>query len=265
MWTTQTILCSMAALTALTTASQIDPTTTNGVNLDSVLFEALFGGAEVGQCTRCLVANCCSNGLKCKADGHDGSCTTCTGQSEFPCGENCCNGGEECNGGSCTIPLQIQEAYSLRGSSEKIVRSSTSSSGDTLSRGDSLHAGDKLWASNKAVHLDVQDDGNMVLYEDSVGVRWASNSHGDASSQLYMQGDGNLVLYSNNKVLWASNTNKGAKLVVQADCNVVLYNDDNSVGWASNTSPCKSSPQVRSIEQCMFISQYIYVLYMSSL
>ena len=113
MWTTQTILCSVAALTALTTASQIDPTT-NGVNLDSVLFEALFGGAEVGQCTRCLIANCCSNGLKCKADGHDGSCTTCTGQYESPCGNNCCNSGEECHGGSCTIPLQIQEATSGR-------------------------------------------------------------------------------------------------------------------------------------------------------
>ena len=63
-----------------------------------------------GQCTRCELHNCCSNGLKCKADGHDGICTTCKGKYESPCGNKCCNSGEECNGGSCTIPLKIQIA-----------------------------------------------------------------------------------------------------------------------------------------------------------
>ena len=62
------------------------------------------------QCTRCLINNCCSDGLKCVADGHDGACTACTGQYEFICGDKCCKDGQECHGNprsgySCTIPL----------------------------------------------------------------------------------------------------------------------------------------------------------------
>ena len=115
-------------------------------------------------------------------------------------------------------------------------------SGDTVSSGGSLGAGDRLFAENKAAQLDVQGDGNMVVYEASGKVRWASNTH-DTGAHLQMQGDGNLVLYSGGGgVLWASNTNHGAKLVMQSDCNLVLYNRDKSVGWASNTSPCLSGP-----------------------
>jgi hypothetical protein len=68
---------------------------------------APLDGAQVasGQCTECLKHNCCpAAGLKCEADGHDGSCTTCTGQYESPCGDDCCKSGQECHGGSCTIP-----------------------------------------------------------------------------------------------------------------------------------------------------------------
>lgn len=56
-------------------------------------------------CTQCLIHNCCSDGLKCITDGHDGACTTCTGQYETVCGDKCCKGGQECNGDSCTLPL----------------------------------------------------------------------------------------------------------------------------------------------------------------
>ena len=126
------IVYSAAALTTVATASP----PTDSVDLNSVLSEALSGGgsavAAVGesvgadptappsvqswqafrgsfgaddQCSRCLIHNCCSDGLKCRADGHDGACTSCTRQDESPCGDKCCNGGEECHGNSCTIPL----------------------------------------------------------------------------------------------------------------------------------------------------------------
>ncbi len=60
-------------------------------------------------CSRCLIHNCCSSGLACRVDGHDGACTTCTGRDETRCGDKCCNGGEECHGDpssgySCTEP-----------------------------------------------------------------------------------------------------------------------------------------------------------------
>jgi hypothetical protein len=114
------IVYSAAALTTVATAS----TPTDSVDLTSVLSEALSGGGSApappsvqswqafrgsfgadDQCSRCLVHNCCSDGLKCKADGHDGACTSCTGQYESPCGDKCCNSGEECHGNFCTIPF----------------------------------------------------------------------------------------------------------------------------------------------------------------
>jgi len=112
---------------------------------------------------------------------------------------------------------------------------------DTISRGGTLNAKDQLFASNKAAHLQVQGDGNMVVYQANNKVLWASNTAGGSGTHLVLQGDGNLVLYDGSKVLWATNTNKGGRLVMQGDCNLVLYNTDNSVGWASNTK-CSPSP-----------------------
>ena len=120
----------------------------------------------------------------------------------------------------------------------------TASPVDTLGRGGSLHAGDKLVASNSAAHLNVQGDGNIVLYERDGHVLWTSNTagKGDSSTHLELQGDGNVVGYSNGHVLWSSNTNRGMRLVMQGDCNLVLYNDDSSVGWSSNTSCSSPGP-----------------------
>eukprot|EP00937_MAST-01D_sp_MAST-1D-sp2_P004940 g4940.t1 len=73
-----------------------------------------------------------------------------------------------------------------------------------------------LWASNTAgkapsggadVHLDLQGDGNLVFYSDpsSTQVVWASNT--SSAAQLSMQEDCNLVLYDGSmNVLWASDT-----------------------------------------------------------
>ena len=116
-------------------------------------------------------------------------------------------------------------------------------SSDTLSRGNSLHAGDEMYSGNKAAFVSVQTDGNMVVYEKPSGhVLWASNTQGGSGTHLEMQGDGNLVLYDGSKVLWASNTNGGSRLLMQSDCNLVLYNSDNSVGWATNTHCSSPGP-----------------------
>ena len=84
-----------------------------------------------------------------------------------------------------------------------------SEGGDTISRGGTLNANDQLFASNKAAHLLVQGDGNMVVYQANNKVLWASNTGGKGGSgtHLVLQGDGNLVLYDGSNVLWTSNTN----------------------------------------------------------
>ena len=61
-----------------------------------------------GKCTRCLIHNCCSDGLKCTADGHDGAALPAR-EYETVCGDKCCKGGQECQGDSrsgyaCTLP-----------------------------------------------------------------------------------------------------------------------------------------------------------------
>ena len=97
-------------------------------------------------------------------------------------------------------------------------------------------------------------DGNLVLYNKNGKALWASgtNSVGD---RLEVQKDGNLVVYQDKRVKWASNTHsnpKGCELVVQDDCNLVLYKSnrnskvygvDNALGnfqpkdaiWSSGT------------------------------
>lgn len=56
-------------------------------------------------------------------------------------------------------------------------------------------------------------------------------------AKLVMQGDGNLVLMkkSDDSVLWATATeeNPGAKLVIQDDCNTVIYSSEGKPLWSS--------------------------------
>ncbi|MEQ2176780.1 hypothetical protein XENOCAPTIV_016933, partial [Xenoophorus captivus] len=48
--------------------------------------------------------------------------------------------------------------------------------------------------------------------------------------------DGNFVIYG-WKPVWASDTNgsDAVRLIMQEDCNLVLYNNDNRPKWASDT------------------------------
>jgi hypothetical protein len=53
-----------------------------------------------------------------------------------------------------------------------------------------------------------QPDGNMVAYRSEGGVAWSSNTYGRGAGTLELQDDGNLVLYRNSDraVIWATNT-----------------------------------------------------------
>ena len=86
----------------------------------------------------------------------------------------------------------------------------------------------------------MQDDGNFVVYTNSY-IWWATDTHGKGTAPytLNMQGDGNLVLYDKyNNAQWSTGTHgKGSgsyRMVMQDDGNLVVYSGSTSI-WASDT------------------------------
>ena len=62
--------------------------------------------------------------------------------------------------------------------------------------------------NTKAFRLDMQYDGNLVLYNVYEPV-WASNTAGNEQAFLRLQDDGNLIIFNQaGKVIWASNTGR---------------------------------------------------------
>jgi hypothetical protein len=113
----------------------------------------------------------------------------------------------------------------------------TNAQNTSLSSGQSLKVNQYLLSPDRQSTLNLQGDGNLVLYSDFLPV-WANYIANSAVNSLNMQPDGNLVEYdSSNKPLWASNTsgNPGAYLTTQTDGNLVLYSSTNQPLWQSNT------------------------------
>ncbi|QJT05905.1 protein kinase [Streptomyces asoensis] len=84
--------------------------------------------------------------------------------------------------------------------------------------------------------LIMQQDGNLVIYDQDHKARWAAMTSGEGNTARF-QADGNLVVYnSGGQPVWASRTNghPGAVLVFQADGNVVIKSGD-TVLWAAGT------------------------------
>nr|AAA33369.1 lectin [Hippeastrum sp.] len=82
----------------------------------------------------------------------------------------------------------------------------------------------------------MQEDCNLVLYDVDKPI-WASNTGGLAQDcHLDMQSDGNLVVYApRNRAIWASNTqgeNGNYVCILQKDRNVVIYG---TARWATGT------------------------------
>jgi hypothetical protein len=96
-----------------------------------------------------------------------------------------------------------------------------------------------------AMFLAWQGDGNLVLYRSDGTAVWASNTEG-SGEQLCFQGDGNLCINdSQGQAVFCTNTadagnsgNGGTLLVLQDDCNLVMYATDGTPLWASGTNPC---------------------------
>jgi hypothetical protein len=107
--------------------------------------------------------------------------------------------------------------------------------------------------------LQLQDDGNVVVYSAGGEPLWSAGSlqssllSGESLAgswsqyltapnrdyQFVMQADGNLVLYNNSgRPLWASHTegNPGAYLAMQSDGNLVVYSVSGQPLWSSGTA-----------------------------
>ncbi|GAB2704973.1 trypsin-like serine protease [Kitasatospora kifunensis] len=104
------------------------------------------------------------------------------------------------------------------------------------------------WMEAKSTVLEMQADGNLVLYRKSDGgVMWNSGTAGNPGAWLAMQSDGNLVVYragggGGNGSLWASGTfwAAGAYFKLQDDGNIVIYKKEGGEGiggniWSPNT------------------------------
>ena len=105
---------------------------------------------------------------------------------------------------------------------------------DRLSAGAQLVAGQQLVSPNGRYTLQVQGDGNLVVYAPDRRALWHARTWGNAGVRLALQGDGNLVLYASNRsALWHSDTwgNLGGQLVLQDDGNLVLYTAQGRAVW----------------------------------
>lgn len=109
-----------------------------------------------------------------------------------------------------------------------------------LQPGDKLIPGQALLSKDTKSVFELQQDGNAVVYKDFLAV-WNSGTNYSNSKvgRLEMQADGNLVIYSpEGKALWNSKTynNPGAFLEMQTDGNLVIYNSSRTAAlWNTKT------------------------------
>ncbi|MFC1403566.1 MULTISPECIES: beta-galactosidase [Streptacidiphilus] len=107
-----------------------------------------------------------------------------------------------------------------------------------LNANQQLTPGQSLASCNGSYSLDLQGDGNLVLYRSGTAL-WSSGTANSAASQAIMQGDGNLVLRNSaGTSLWSSRTsgNTGAYLAVQNDGNAVIYSATGTALWSTGTA-----------------------------
>jgi hypothetical protein len=93
------------------------------------------------------------------------------------------------------------------------------------------------WVTCTKYKLELQTDGNLVLYNPSGRPTWATGTEGRGAI-LKIHGDGNVVLYdAANRPLWATNTDRhwGIFFSIQNDGNLVVYRDDRRPIWATGT------------------------------
>ena len=122
----------------------------------------------------------------------------------------------------------------------------SSTPASSLPAGATLQPGESLLSPAGTYRLDMQTDGNLVLYNpncpqgspDCPYALWSLGTYGQPGNYLVMQTDGNLVLYSRTgQAVWATmsqGTGNADVLRVQDDSNLVVYSGQQAV-WYTGT------------------------------
>lgn len=119
-----------------------------------------------------------------------------------------------------------------------IWQTATHSLGTSLTPMQKLTPGQALSSTGGLYTLTLQTDGNFVLYRGLTPL-WATGTQGKPVATAIMQNDGNLVLYDNQlHSLWNSGTegHPGALLTVQDDGNTVVYLGSTPLWWTRTNS-----------------------------
>jgi peptidoglycan hydrolase-like protein with peptidoglycan-binding domain len=126
-----------------------------------------------------------------------------------------------------------------------------------LDAGQLLRSGWAIQSPDRKYRFVMQSDGNLVLSSGS-STLWSSKTF-KANSTLEMQPDGNLVVYApGHLAVWATGTNgrSNAALVGQNDGNFVLYALGNVAVWSTRTNQATSAVSTNSrLSGCPVMSQ----------
>jgi hypothetical protein len=205
-----------------------------GTQYRSITQQPQNGGAACPATSQTCNTQACPQPINCAVSGW-GSCSkTCgTGTQTRSITQQSANGGATCPALSQTCNTQACPP------SVAYIGSSLNSSGTFR-----LYKNQKLVSPNGQYTFVVQDDNNIVMYAPQ-GAKFATNTNGSAVRSIEMQGDGNLVVYTTSgQAVWASQStgkqyshNAGATyapytLKMQDDGNLVIYDRSNKVPWS---------------------------------
>jgi hypothetical protein len=139
------------------------------------------------------------------------------------------------------LEMQSDSNLVIYGNSGPVWATGTNGRGqcNTIYQGEGINTNQHLSDDSGIFSLNLQDDGNLVLYGCWGYSSWATGTDNSSKPRnLSMQSDGNLVLYESGVAKWATNTNgKGAApyyLLLQSDGNLVIYGSTGAI-WGSNT------------------------------
>ncbi|KAB8038786.1 lectin [Silvanigrella paludirubra] len=121
----------------------------------------------------------------------------------------------------------LKKALLLSSVAVSLFASMSAFSLDRLMPNQYITSGQRLDSARGCFHLDMQSDGNLVIYRSSNGQAiWSSKTQNTGTYFAVMQADGNFVTYNYaGKPTWNSRTNnhEGSWVVLQDDGNLVVY------------------------------------------
>jgi hypothetical protein len=118
---------------------------------------------------------------------------------------------------------------------------------EKLAAGQALKAGEAIRSANGQYELEMQKDGNLVLYDAANGkALWSSDTAGSGAQIAKLGTDGNLQVLNGDHAVWSSNTTGPniESLTPQDDGNLVINANTATVGkppketsvWSSKTA-----------------------------